>query len=70
MANDAVQTMFEEACKRLFALHADGFKRARPTVRPIGTGAIATRESERIERTRAPERTPALVPAARRASLF
>ena len=33
MSADAVHTMFEEACLRLFALHADGYKRPKPTVR-------------------------------------
>jgi hypothetical protein len=70
VANDAVQTMFEDACRRLFALHADGFKRPRPTVRPIGTTTVASQAAERTERPRVPERRPALAPAARRASLF
>ena len=44
MNADDAQQMFEEACKRLFALHADGYKRPRPTRRPqTARPAVATR---------------------------
>lgn len=43
MATDAVQTMFEEACLRLFALHADGYKRPKPAVRSGSRPSAAPR---------------------------
>ena len=43
MTTDAVQTMFEEACLRLFALHADGYKRPKPSVRSGSRPNVATR---------------------------
>ena len=43
MTTDAVQTMFEEACLRLFALHADGYKRPKPAVRSGSRPNVATR---------------------------
>ncbi len=44
MNADEVQQMFEEACKRLFALHADGYKRPRPPLRTTGARPnVATR---------------------------
>ncbi len=45
MSADAVHTMFEDACLRLFALHADGYKRPKPRVKTSATTrpAVATR---------------------------
>ena len=44
MNADTAHTMFEEACLRLFALHADGYKRPKPTARPVsGRPAVTTR---------------------------
>lgn len=44
MNAEAVHTMFEEACLRLFALHADGYKRPKPAVSSgAGRPAVATR---------------------------
>ena len=53
MSTDAAQTMFEEACRRLFALHADGYKRPKPTVRstaPRPTVTTAVRPARRTQR--------------------
>lgn len=42
MSADAVHTMFEEACLRLFALHADGYRRPKPTVRSAASRPVVT----------------------------
>lgn len=45
MATDDPQSMFEAACHRLFALHADGYKKPRSRVgrtRPAPDRAAAT----------------------------
>ena len=69
MTTDADQSMFEQACIRLFDLHADGFERPRPAVRPIGTRAAAAERAERTERRRLAGREPALAPTIRRAAV-
>ncbi len=44
MNADEAQQMFEQACKRLFALHADGYKRPRQSRKSAAARpAVATR---------------------------
>ena len=51
MSADAVHTMFEEACLRLFALHADGYRRPKPTVRAATSRPTVTPRVRSTHRT-------------------
>ncbi|MEM7287475.1 MAG: hypothetical protein AAF480_14080 [Actinomycetota bacterium] len=53
MTTDAAHTLFEDACRRLFALHADGYKRPKPTVRTTASRpAVTTRVRQTPRATR------------------
>lgn len=59
MATKHPQSAVKDACNRLFALHADGFKRQRPTLRPVSAHASISARAEAIapaRRTPSPER--------------
>lgn len=66
MASEHVQSVFEDACDRLFALHADGFERPRPALQPVSSRASALARADAI----APVRRTSSLPRARSASLF
>lgn len=42
MNADTAQTMFEDACLRLFALHANGYRRPKPSLRVATTRPAVT----------------------------
>ncbi len=47
---DEVDRAFAEACQRLFELHANGFKRPRPTARQTGLGPASITAAQRFSR--------------------